>query len=100
MLCHDAFAERSERENAGPSPAAGSGPVDRAYQKRFFKGKVKPIFKEYPDVVSVNQLRSMLHIGRSTAYSLVQSGAIQTIRIGKKYLIPKSSVIAFAKKTK
>lgn len=66
----------------------------------FFKGKVKPIFKEYPDVVSVNQLRSMLHIGCSTAYSLVQSGAIQTIRIGKKYLIPKSSVIAFAKKTK
>lgn len=53
------------------------------------------IFANYPDVVSVDDVQAMLHIGRNAAYSLLQSGAITTIRVGKKYIIPKASVIDF-----
>ena len=53
------------------------------------------IFANYPDVVSVEDLQTMLHIGRNAAYNLLQSGAIVTIRVGKKYIIPKTSVIDF-----
>ena len=53
------------------------------------------IFADYPDVVSVEDVQAMLHIGRNAAYCLLQSGNIATIRVGKKYIIPKASVIDF-----
>ena len=56
---------------------------------------IQDVFKEYPDVVSIEQLQTMLHIGRNAAYKLVNTGEIKTIRIGKRYIIPKASVISF-----
>lgn len=53
------------------------------------------MFANYPDVVTPNDLRFMLNIGRNTAYNLIRSGQIEVIRIGKKILIPKISVIHF-----
>ena len=53
------------------------------------------IFTNYPDVVSIDDLKKMLHIGRNTAYKLLNENKIKAIRIGKKYIIPKSSVISF-----
>ena len=55
------------------------------------------MFSEYSDVVSVNELSSMLHIGKNKAYELLNTNTIQSIRIGKKYIIPKFRVIEFLK---
>ena len=56
---------------------------------------MKKMFSKYPDVVSVSELMDMLHIGKNTAYELLQSGKIKSIKIGKKYRIPKSFVIEY-----
>lgn len=53
------------------------------------------LFKDYPDIITMVDLASMLHVGRSTAYKLLQDNSIKSIRVGKKYIIPKSSVIDF-----
>jgi excisionase family DNA binding protein len=53
------------------------------------------MFSEYPDVVSVDDLAKMLHIGKNKAYELVSTDVIQSIRVGKKHLIPKYRVIEF-----
>ena len=53
------------------------------------------IFENYPDVVSIEELQDMLHIGRNAAYDIVKEGKIKTIRIGKRYINPKTSVINF-----
>ncbi|MCR4683125.1 MAG: helix-turn-helix domain-containing protein [Clostridiales bacterium] len=37
----------------------------------------------------------MLKIGRSSAYEIVKNGRIKTVKIGKRYIIPKQSVIEF-----
>ena len=42
------------------------------------------MFSNYPDVVSVDELTTMLHIGKNKAYELINSNTIQSIRIGKK----------------
>ena len=55
------------------------------------------MFINYPDVVKVDDLMTMLHIGRNKAYELLNSNTIQSIRIGKKYLIPKYRIIEFIK---
>ena len=46
------------------------------------------MFSDYPDVVSIAELQSMLRIGRNTAYDLLKSGAISSIRVGKRYIKP------------
>ena len=57
------------------------------------------MFSNYPDVVDVSGLQSMLGgIGKQTAYELVRKGTIKAIKIGKLYRIPKINVIAFLTK--
>lgn len=57
------------------------------------------MFADYPDVVDVSGLQSMLGgIGQQKAYELVRKGTIKAIKIGKLYRIPKINVIAFLMK--
>lgn len=53
------------------------------------------LFKDYPDVITIADLQSMLHIGRNAAYKLLQDKSIHSMRYGRKYIIPKSSVTNF-----
>ena len=53
------------------------------------------IFKNYPDVVSVDQLMEMLQIGQVLAYKLVKSGEIKSRKVGREYKIPKVNVVDY-----
>lgn len=53
------------------------------------------IFKDYPDVVTIDQLQKMLNIGRNSAYELLRNNIIKSVRVGKRYIIPKVYVIAY-----
>lgn len=54
------------------------------------------IFANYPDVVTVEQLCTMLGgIGKKTAYELLHSGTIRYLKIGKSFKIPKMAVIEY-----
>ena len=53
------------------------------------------IFKDYPDVVTPEDVQNMLHIGRNRVYELLKTNSIKSIKVGKKYIIPKKSVINF-----
>ena len=68
-----------------------------------YKGESKYImnemFKNYPDVVTPGDLQEMLHIGRNSTYKLLSENQIETIRLGKKYIIPKVNVIKYLTKT-
>lgn len=56
---------------------------------------IENTFKDYPDIVSFDQMREMLHIGRNKAYTLIEQKKIRSIRIGRRHKIPKISVIEF-----
>ena len=53
------------------------------------------MFSNYPDIMSVNDLRAALGIGRTKAYELVNSGAIQSIKVGSAIRIPKKSLLDY-----
>lgn len=55
----------------------------------------KYMFPEYPDVVSINQLRKMLGISRHLAYDLVTTQKIYSLRIGNSFKIPKVCVVDY-----
>lgn len=53
------------------------------------------MFEKYPDVVSIEQVMEMLSIGRNTAYELLNTGRIRAVKLGRKFIIPKKSIIEF-----
>ena len=53
------------------------------------------MFESYPDVVTVRELCAMLHIGKNTAYTLVQSGLIPAVLVGRQYRIRKIDIAAY-----
>ena len=57
------------------------------------------MFLQYPDIVSVDQLAGMLNIGKSSAYALLRDKQIRHVKVGRKYIIPKSSVVSFVCQT-
>ena len=49
-------------------------------------------YDELPLVLNVENLMSLLGIGRQSAYQLVRSNQIRSVRIGKQIRIPKDAV--------
>ena len=51
------------------------------------------IFSDYPDVVTVEQLKEMLHIEKTFAYKLLKNNIIEAFKCGRSYRILKSKII-------
>lgn len=49
-------------------------------------------FDELPLALRVEELMPILGIGRNTAYELVRSGQIRSIKVGKQIRIPKEAL--------
>ncbi len=50
----------------------------------------KLMFREYPDVVTVEQMCEMLGgISVKTGYNILRSGQIKALIVGRRYRIPK-----------
>ena len=54
-------------------------------------------FNDLPLTLRVEDLMPILNIGRNTAYELVRSGQIKSVRIGKQIRIPKENIRLFLK---
>ncbi|MCD7888745.1 MAG: helix-turn-helix domain-containing protein [Oscillospiraceae bacterium] len=53
------------------------------------------MLKNYGDVMIVEEVCEFLKLGKNKVYELLQSGDIASRKVGRKYLIPKKSVIDF-----
>lgn len=53
--------------------------------------------KEYPDVLKIQDLMDILHIGKNSAYRLVKENIIHSHKIGRCYRIPKCCVLNYLK---
>lgn len=53
------------------------------------------LFEDYPDVLTVQQVRQALGIGRVGVYKLLDSGGIRCFKIGNAYKIPKTALIEY-----
>ena len=56
-------------------------------------------FENLPLVLHVKELAEILSINQNTAYALVRSGQIRSIRTGRTYRIPKDAVIEYLNKS-
>lgn len=56
------------------------------------------IFEEYPDVMTVQQVRKALGIGRTAVYRLLENHEIGCFMIGNAYKVPKTCLIEFVQR--
>ena len=59
------------------------------------ENKVYRSLDELPLALRVEDLMPILGIGRNTAYELVRSGQIRSIRVGRQLRIPRDAVAEF-----
>ena len=52
-------------------------------------------FNDLPLTLRVEELMPLLGIGRNTAYELVRSGQIKSVRVGRQLRIPKDALLEF-----
>ena len=55
-------------------------------------------FADLPLVLHVKDIAEILSISQNTAYALIRSGQIRSIRTGRTYRIPKDAVIEYLNK--
>ena len=53
---------------------------------------------DMPMTLRVEELMPILGIGRNTAYELIRSGQIRSIRIGRQIRIPRDALLEFLQK--
>ena len=51
-----------------------------------------------PKVLNVKNLAEILSVSHNTAYNLVRSGQVHSIRIGRAYRIPREAIDEFLRK--
>ena len=51
-----------------------------------------------PMTLRVEDLMPLLGIGRNTAYELIRSGQIRSVRIGRQIRIPRDALLEFLRK--
>lgn len=61
----------------------------------FMKDAYRVMFKEFPDVVDVDQMSQMLGISTKTGYRLLQENKIMHFKVGRTYKIPKLHILAY-----
>ena len=54
--------------------------------------------QDLPMTLRVEELMPILGIGRNTAYELIRSGQIRSIRIGRQIRIPRDALLEFLRK--
>ncbi|MBO6303150.1 MAG: helix-turn-helix domain-containing protein [Ruminiclostridium sp.] len=53
------------------------------------------MLENYPDIITIEDLCKILHIGRNKAYEFLNEKLIKSLKVGRKYIIPKKCVIDF-----
>lgn len=64
-----------------------------------FKEVYTAVLKEYPDVLTVEQMSRALGVCTKTAYRLVRENKIEHLKIGRSYRIPKAHLISYMRFT-
>lgn len=57
-------------------------------------------YEHLPLLLTVEEMASVLRIGRNPAYQLVKDGNIQSIRVGRSIRIPRNALIQFVEHTR
>lgn len=59
------------------------------------QNKLTLTFDELPEIMTPAHLIAYLPLGRDAVYAALKSGAIRSVRVGQKFLVPKTALKEF-----
>lgn len=55
----------------------------------------KLMLKDYPDVMSIEQMCEVLRISTKTGYRILRDGKVESIKVGRSYRIAKAHLLTY-----
>ena len=55
------------------------------------------VFKDYPDILDVKQVSTLLGVSTKTVYRLLREGTLDSLKIGREFRVPKVNVMKYVK---
>lgn len=60
-----------------------------------FSDVYRSVLKEYPDIMTVEEMSKALGVSTKTGYKLVRENKIEYIKVGRSYRIPKAHLLSY-----
>lgn len=60
-----------------------------------FSDVYRSILKEYPDILTVEEMSRALGVSTKTGYKLLRENKIECIKVGRSYRIPKAHLLSY-----
>ena len=57
----------------------------------------KSVLKDYPDVLTVEEMSQALGVSTKTGYRLIRENKIEHLKVGRSYRIPKTHLLSYMK---
>ena len=70
-------------------------PIEKGKNQHMIKRSVFAYFEKEPDVMKVSDIVKVLRCSKNTVYELLKNGRIESIKIGRRILIPKTALVEF-----
>ena len=62
-----------------------------------FKEIYQTVLKDYPEIMSVEDISAALDVSTKTVYKMLRKGTIQNMKVGRSYRVPKVHLLSFLK---
>ncbi len=60
-----------------------------------FSDVYRSVLKEYPDILTVEEMSRALGVSTKTGYKLVRENKIECMKVGRSYRIPKAHLLSY-----
>lgn len=60
-----------------------------------FSDIYRSVLKEYPDILTVEEMSRALGVSTKTGYKLFRENKIECIKVGRSYRIPKAHLLSY-----
>ena len=62
-----------------------------------FSDVYRSVLKEYPDILTVEEMSRALGVSTKTGYKLVRENKIECMKVGRSYRIPKAHLLSYVR---
>jgi excisionase family DNA binding protein len=60
-----------------------------------FSDVYRSVLKEYPDILTVEEMSRALGVSTKTGYKIIRENRIEYLKVGRSYRIPKAHLLAY-----
>lgn len=57
----------------------------------------RSVLKEYPDILTVEEMSGALGVSAKMGYKLIRENKIECIKVGRSYRIPKAPLLSYTR---